>query len=364
MSVQVGLGKQTLLAVILVIIVLLVIEIIAQILLLNIEEECRTKAVYYEEYDEEVVDQLCTDYKNIKYLDSTIRTNQPNQLTETYSINEHGFRGESFDFVKGNDEYRIIMVGGSTTFGLGSTSNDQTIPSHLESILNEKFQKNIKVINAGVIASTSRSEVYYIQNHLIKFQPDLIIVFDGYNDSFNIKMDDINPEDQFVSNLNLSPFELFIRDNFKFFATPNVIFLYTYDYLQNQYLTNDIKIQNTQKWLDRWNKTCNVAHENNFELFVTVQPMIGTSDRDLTEIEKNIKEKGKSGIQYQKTFEFLNHLGDNIDSLSCPHADLRHTFDSIEGQVFHSLVHTGDKQNEIIAYEISEHIESIIKNTV
>ena len=52
MSVQVGLGKQTLLAVILVIIVLLVIEGIAQILLLNLEQECRTKAVYYEEYDE------------------------------------------------------------------------------------------------------------------------------------------------------------------------------------------------------------------------------------------------------------------------------------------------------------------------
>ncbi len=363
MSVQVGLGKQTLLAFILVIIVLLVIEAVAQILL-NIEQECRTKSVYYEEYEENVVSQMCSDYKNIKYLDSIIRTNEPNQVTETYSINEYGFRGKNFDFIKKDDEYRIIMVGGSTTFGLGSTSDNYTIPAHLESILNEKFQKNIQVINAGVIAATSSSEVYYIKKHLIKFDPDLIIVFDGYNDAFNIKLDDINPEDEFASNLNLSPFQLFVRDNFKFFATPNLIFLYTYDHFQNQYLTNEIKIQNTQKWLERWNKTCNFSHENNFELFIMVQPMIGTSDRELTEIEKNIKEKGKYSIQYPKTFEFLNHLGDNIDSLSCPHADLRYTFDGIEEQVFHSPVHTGDKQNKIIANKIFEHIETIIQKKI
>ena len=75
------------------------------------------------------------------------------------------------------DEYRIIMVGGSTTFGLGSTADEHTIPAYLESILNEKFEKNIQVINAGVIAAAARSEVYYIENSLIKFDPDLIIIF-------------------------------------------------------------------------------------------------------------------------------------------------------------------------------------------
>ena len=71
--------------------------------------------------------------------------------------------------------------------------------------------------------------------------------------------------------------------------------------------------------------------------------------------------KSSKIVRYEKTFKLLNNLGDNIDSLSCPHADLRHTFDGINEQVFHSQVHTGDKQNKILAYEISKNIESIIQ---
>ena len=370
MSVQIGAGKQILFTIILLFIAFLIIEGVAHILLMNIQNECKSHntKVYYEvannftkgteEYSD-LVDRLCTDLKNLKYVDSTIRTNAPNQSTITYSINEHGFRGKSVDLVKPIDEYRIIMVGGSTTFGLGSTADEHTIPAYLESLLNEKFEKNIKVINAGVLAADARSEVYYVEDHLIKFNPDLIIVFDGYNDSFNIKLTDINPDEGFVSNIHLSPLELFVNDNFKIFATPKVIFQYTHDYFQSQYLTDDVMVKNTEKWLERWNKTCKLANEKNFELFVVVQPMLGTSDRTLSEIESDIK--SSKIIRYEKTFKLLNNLGDNIDSLSCPHADLRHTFDGMNEQIFHSQVHTGDKQNKILAYEISKNIESIIQ---
>ena len=360
MSVQIGAGKQILFTMILLLIAFLIIEGIAQILLLEIQDKCKsqTTKVYYNEYSKELVERLCADLKNLKYLDSTIRTNFPNQSTLTYSINEHGFRGESIDLVKPADEYRIIMVGGSTTFGLGSTADEHTIPAYLESILNEKFEKNIQVINAGVIAAAARSEVYYIENSLIKFDPDLIIIFDGYNDSFNINLSDINPDDEYVSNINISPLELFVKDNLQIFATPKVIFQYTYDYFQSQSLTDDVMHKNTEKWVERWNKTCKLANEKNFELFVIVQPMLGTSDRTLSEIESDIR---SSNVQYDKTFKFLNDLGDNIDSLSCPHADLRHTFDGIDEQVFHSQVHTGDKQNKIIANTISENIKYIIQ---
>ena len=74
----------------------------SQILLLEIQDKCKsqTTKVYYNEYSKELVERLCADLKNLKYLDSTIRTNFPNQSTLTYSINEHGFRGESIDLVK------------------------------------------------------------------------------------------------------------------------------------------------------------------------------------------------------------------------------------------------------------------------
>ena len=102
------------------------------------------------------------------------------------NYNSLGLRGPEFSIIKSPDTYRIFMVGGSTTFGLGSTADEHTIPAYLESLLNEKFEKNIKVINAGVLAADARAEVYHVENHLIKFDPDLIIVFDGYNDSWTI----------------------------------------------------------------------------------------------------------------------------------------------------------------------------------
>ena len=76
------------------------------------------------------------------------------------------------------------MVGGSTVFGDG-VRNHATIPTHLQNFyLNTQFDgiKEIEIINAGIAGATSKHESLLIKNKLSKMSPDMVIVYDGWND--------------------------------------------------------------------------------------------------------------------------------------------------------------------------------------
>ena len=75
MSVQIGAGKQILFTMILLLIAFLIIEGIAQILLLELQDKCKsqTTKVYYKEYSKELVERLCADLKNLKYQLNNIK---------------------------------------------------------------------------------------------------------------------------------------------------------------------------------------------------------------------------------------------------------------------------------------------------
>ena len=130
--------------------------------------------------------QICKDNNSTAYEVDGILKYIPNQNMETININSHGFRGHDFSVTKDLDTYRIFIVGGSTVFGSGSTSDDTTIPSFLQ----KKFEsihngKKIEILNAGIGSAYSYSEKYLIENDLMKFQPDLIIIYSGGNDANN-----------------------------------------------------------------------------------------------------------------------------------------------------------------------------------
>ena len=108
--------------------------------------------------------------------------NEQSQCPGLYNMNSEGFRGPGFSKDKPDNTYRIIAVGGSTTFGDGVT-NENTWPKILEKKLqNLSESKNIEVINAGIGAITSFNESKLIKEKLIHYKPDLMIVYDGNND--------------------------------------------------------------------------------------------------------------------------------------------------------------------------------------
>ena len=104
------------------------------------------------------------------------------RLAEDIKVNSRGFRGEEFLTKKGKNVYRILVLGDSTAFCYGD--NDKTWPAYLEKLLNEKaeYGSRFEVINGGVPGWRSIECLLKLKNEGIYFQPDLVILHNGWND--------------------------------------------------------------------------------------------------------------------------------------------------------------------------------------
>lgn len=102
--------------------------------------------------------------------------------TASFSTNNMGFRGDSLISPKPKDEFRIFLVGGSTTENLFI---DDKIG--FERQIQEKLQlqnpdKSIKVFNAGKSGDASPDHLAMLGQRLVHLEPDLVILFPGIND--------------------------------------------------------------------------------------------------------------------------------------------------------------------------------------
>jgi hypothetical protein len=139
-----------------------------------------------------------------------------NQQHKFWQINQAGFRDrDQVPLVKPQAEIRIFLLGSSTAFGYGSSSNSKTISDQLETRLQQRlqqqqstpqiYQSNLppndkvklqkylakppkikpgkyRIINASVPGYASGNELAQIALQVLKYQPDLIIMLDGYQD--------------------------------------------------------------------------------------------------------------------------------------------------------------------------------------
>lgn len=105
----------------------------------------------------------------------------PNPLYEDHS--KLGYRGADFPIKKQQGEFRIITLGGSTTYSSRVSANEYTYPVQLETILKNEFHcKNIRVINGGMKGYTSHENLINLQFRALDLSPDLVIIYQGTND--------------------------------------------------------------------------------------------------------------------------------------------------------------------------------------
>lgn len=138
------------------------------------------------------------------------------QQNSVLKINPQGFRSDQpVPQAKPNGEVRIFVLGGSTAFGQMSSSNQTTFANKLETKLNQqvaeqkqnpkKFRPDTlpyfadelvkamalppriregryRVINAAVPGYASSNELAQLSLQILPYQPDFIVLVDGYAD--------------------------------------------------------------------------------------------------------------------------------------------------------------------------------------
>ena len=157
MSVQISYKKQAVLGIFLLLCLITAVEIGARAYEYFLQPCNLENADTLSEYDYLLKRQICYDQQNLIYSSKPVFSISPNQHFETININSNGFRGAEIKDFKSNDDFRIIVIGGSTVFGTGMSSDLETFPFELQKIINDDFN-NIEVINAGVSSLTSVEE--------------------------------------------------------------------------------------------------------------------------------------------------------------------------------------------------------------
>lgn len=98
------------------------------------------------------------------------------EFTNDIHTNSLGYRGPEFSKQKPANTIRILMLGDSTTFGIGSDDN-QTFPFLLEEILSQQSGKKVEIINAGFASGLSPDTYYlYLKEIGLKLEPDIVFV--------------------------------------------------------------------------------------------------------------------------------------------------------------------------------------------
>ena len=142
------------------------------------------------------------------------------------------------------------------------------------------MELDIEVINAAFPNAWSETEVKWIKNNVNNYEPDLVIVLDGLSDI-------------------------------------------TRELVKNADWNENANIKN---WTTRWIELCQFGKENGFDTVVTIQPILGSSNKFFS----NQESMEWQHHPYQVTHvELLKKYADNLDKIrsSCTKtADLTNIF--------------------------------------
>lgn len=84
-----------------------------------------------------------------------------------------------------NPDITIVVTGGSTMFGVGSSDNSTTVPSILERLINQRLHIRAEVVNLALRGGQSFQEMLLVDRFLAENQADLVLPISGRNDAFH-----------------------------------------------------------------------------------------------------------------------------------------------------------------------------------
>ena len=288
--------------------------------------------------------------------ETNVYTLEPNQHKETVNINNYGFRGTDIADTKQDGTYRIFVVGGSTTISLRAPADDKTHPGFLQELFNNsKLDFKVEVINAGTPSFTSSEELSVVKNKIVNLDPDMIVIYDGSND-LNLPYGYTPPKTSFRSIITDG-----LNRYLPFWETIPVTY-HILNQIGNSEKSHVFDSSTTDSKVDLWQKNlteiCNIGNQENFDVVILLQPILGAGNKKLTDYEQQqykIFEHEKVIDSYNKFANKLSFLEDHCTKSS----DLRNIFDKYDGEIYFDNTHIKYQANEIVAKNIFNEIYPI-----
>lgn len=322
---------------------------------------------------------------------------------EALITNKEGFTsiGEAefeYGLKKPAGTYRVIVIGGSTVWGVGSATPDENLPARLLKGLREKYPKvKFEVINAGVSGYSSRNEFLYLLSELVYYSPDLVIVYDGWNDaSFNgfmsrqygERLNALKTPNHYEIDLRMAS-DRTLTGTFSLFAgtlsqTMHKKFHWsaTHRVLLSRALPERNVIMSPRLYLNLSNKE-RTPYDNSavelyrgnlkmeimaskvykFKIGVFLQPLMGVNNnRKLTEEEIQYYKMGEAGFPIKRSF-YANAIpmlaalksqykGDHSVCI----ADLSRALDDVPETVYNDVGHLYVNGNDVVASKIVDEL--------
>lgn len=110
------------------------------------------------------------------------------------TINRLGLRGRDPAQPKPAGARRVVVVGGSTAFGFGASSDDATLPGQLEALLRQATGRPVEVLNAGVPGYNAAQSLLQLELVLLPLQPDLVVIYGGSEDLYQATLPGWEPD--------------------------------------------------------------------------------------------------------------------------------------------------------------------------
>lgn len=286
----------------------------------------------------------------------------------TFSTNSLGFRGREIGERKPDKTVRIIALGGSTTFGIGSSDNSHTYPSLLETKLNRSQEVpniNFEVINAGIPGARSTNILKLFSDQVLKLNADIVLIYSGWNDwnGFYNEGPSVFEYDSILYRLNLRFSELSIL----YSKVRNLIFGYRSRVKRTDYEKRALKVL-SQKYYEKPYKDnivnlVKLCRGNGIKPVLILQPpSLGSfsvidkkkylSKDPLFQESRKIMTIVQSRLmEIQKNISLENNVAI---------ADINYMFDVFENgdSLYYDIIHFSDNGNNVIAEGISKWILS------
>jgi hypothetical protein len=303
-----------------------------------------------------------------------------------YLTNAQGFVsiGEAdyqYEKVKPSHVYRIIVVGGSTVLGQGVEHPRGNLVAAIKRALEPIVRgKQLEVINASVGGYASRQELLYLMSELAYYHPDLVIVYDGWNDQvYNNQLMAVYGDD-LVPLKSATHYRNEQRLNASYSVTGSLLIFtgmavgsadaylsQTATYALFKGLVGKLSApvsptygyspRSVEMYRENWEEMISVARLHGFPIALFLQPLMGVDQKVLTPEEQGylrlVADMDVRTKFYGDARAMVATLRERYgrDPGVCA-ADLSHAFTGVAGTVYADSGHLVATGNEIVARNI------------